>query len=64
MADTLTYGKPNMASLPPALGKKIIQQILSTPVPDQEKIHVKAKELEKKMVEIRESEDVQGTSSK
>ena len=64
MANTTRYGKPNMANLPPKLGKGIITQILNTPAPDRDKLHERARSLEKEMIKIREKENAEGNSAK
>ena len=56
MAFTTRYAKPNMANLPPALGKAIFSQILSTPKPDDEKLNEEARMLEKEMIKVRARE--------
>ena len=59
MAYTTRYAKPNMSNLPPALGKAIFSQILSTPKPDDEKLNEEARMLEKEMIKGRDREDAQ-----
>ena len=51
MVDTLRYGKPNMANLPPELGRAIIRQIMGTPAPDRKKRKEEADRLEQMMAE-------------
>ena len=64
MAYTTRYAKPDMTSLPAELGRAIFQQILSTPKPDDERMAVEARALEKEMVKVRDEEDAQGNSTK
>ncbi|MBP3803301.1 MAG: hypothetical protein J6I76_05275 [Oribacterium sp.] len=59
MAFTIRYAKPNMADLPPTLGKAIIKQILNTKKPDDEQLSEEARKLEKEMVKVRDLEDAQ-----
>ena len=60
MATTTTrFGKPNMSNLPYDLGVAIFKQILSTPVPDRDKMHAEARRLEKEMLKVRLMEDAQ-----
>ncbi len=56
MAYSTRYAKPNMANLPPKLGKAIFQQILSTPKPDDAKLGEEARRLEREMIKIRDGE--------
>ena len=64
MAFTTRYAKPNMADLPPELGKAIFKQIMSTPKPDDEKKSEEARILEKEMVKVRDREDAQRKAAK
>ncbi len=54
MDDIIRYRKPNMANLPADLGTQIIEQILSTPRPDYEKMREEAVQLEREMIRLRE----------
>ena len=64
MAYSARYAKPNMANLPPKLGKAIFRQILGTPKPDDEKLDAEAKLLEKEMMKVRNREDAQRKTAK
>ncbi len=59
MAFTTRYAKPNMADLPPVLGRAIFEQILNTQKPDDEQLSEEARRLEKEMVKVRDREDAQ-----
>ena len=59
MAYTTRFGKPNMANLPPKLGKAIISQILNTPAPNRDTMHERSRNLEKEMVKIKEKENAE-----
>ena len=59
MADVIRYGKPNMTNLPTDLGKAIFKRILSTPVPDRNKMKAESAELLKEMIRERDREDAQ-----
>ena len=52
-----TYYKPNMASLPPELGREIIRQIMNTPKPDFEALHERAVATEREIARVRQAED-------
>ncbi len=41
----IRYGKPCMTNLEPELGRRIIETILSTPVPDNKSLNEKADEI-------------------
>lgn len=56
MADTVRYGKPSMTNLPPELGARIFKQILSSPVPDREKMRRESARLLNEMVAERDRE--------
>lgn len=64
MAYSTRYAKPNMANLPPKLGKAIFQQILSTPKPDDAKLDEEARRLEREMIKVRDHEDAQRKTAK
>ena len=48
MAHSTRFAKPNMANLPPELGRAIIEQILNTPKPDDDALEKEANLFEKK----------------
>lgn len=54
MAATIKYGRPQVAGMDPEIGRKVIQEILSSPVPDRKKMHEEAKRLEKEMIKVLE----------
>jgi len=54
MTRTRKFGKPNMTGLPKDLGMRIFRTILSTPVPDFQKMHEESIELERQMLIERE----------
>ncbi len=54
MASTMKFDKPNMTNLPKDLGMRIFRTILSTPVPDFQKMHEESIELERQMMIERE----------
>ena len=58
-----TYYKPNMANLPPELGREIIKHIMNTPKPDFEDLHRRAVLAEKKMVQVRKAENAKRNTS-
>lgn len=64
MAHFKRYGRPNMAALPPELGKAIFEEILSTPRPDDEKLDAEARMLEKQMLRARERENARKNAAK
>ena len=35
--ETIHFRKPNMTSMPPEIGRKIIREILNSPKPDRQK---------------------------
>ena len=51
MATVRRYKKPNMAALPPDIGRRVIEVIRSTPAPDRKKMHEEAMRIEKDMIE-------------
>ncbi len=57
MSDTIRYVKPSITNLPPELGAAIFKQILSTPVPDREKLRAKSNKILAEMVALREREN-------
>ncbi len=63
MGDSIRYGKPNMANLPADLGAQIIEQILSTPRPDYEKMREEAVQLEREMIKARKLKNDKGTAT-
>ena len=48
MAHSTRFAKPNMANLPPELGRAIIEQILNTPKPDDDALEKKQTCLKRK----------------
>ena len=64
MSDTIRYVKPSITNLPPELGAAIFKQILSTPVPDREKLKAKSDRILKKMLKLREQEEKSAATSK
>ena len=60
MAEITRYRKPCMTNLPKELGVSIFKQILSSPVPDREKMREETQRLIKENVKAREREIAQG----
>ena len=56
MERQIRYRKPNMANLPPDVGRDIIRQILNTPPPDWEARQKEADRLEQEIMKELERE--------
>ena len=63
MGEEIRYGKPCMTNLPADLGRKIFDEILSSPLPDLSKIKIENEILVKNMVAERDREDAQRNST-
>ena len=60
MAEITKFRKPIMTNLPQELGVAIFKQIMSSPLPDREKMRIESQRLVHENVKVRKKEIAQG----